>query len=52
MCCLLAALNKSKYFSDVAKEVSIGLTRLLTFNKANPSAEDRSTIKNMGSFLG
>ncbi|CAD8056662.1 unnamed protein product [Paramecium sonneborni] len=52
MCCLLAALNKSKYFSEVAKEVSIGLTRLLNINKATPSADDRSTIKNMGSFLG
>ncbi|CAD8059603.1 unnamed protein product [Paramecium sonneborni] len=52
MCCLLAALNKSKYFSEVAKEVSIGLTRLLSINKATPSADDRSTIKNMGSFLG
>ncbi|CAD8144744.1 unnamed protein product [Paramecium octaurelia] len=52
MCCLLAALNKSRYFSEVAKEVSKGLTRLLTFNKTSPSADDRSTIKNMGSFLG
>lgn len=49
---LLATLNKPRLFTDIAKEVSIGLTRLLTFTKSNPTPEDRNTLKNMGSFLG
>jgi len=37
---------------EMAKEISIALSKILNYNKTSPSPEDRNALKNMGSFLG